>query len=90
MRENWFSKAFALGLVLAAGPALAQTAPSAPGAQAPSGMRDMPMMQMMMQGQMDCPMMQRMAALDSRLRQLEERAGVPAPQAPAQPGSGTR
>jgi len=29
-------------------------------------------------------MMQRMASLDSRLRQLEERVGIPTP--PAQPG----
>jgi hypothetical protein len=32
---------------------------------------------------MDCPMMQRMASLDTRLRQLEERAGIPAPPAPS-------
>ncbi len=38
----------------------------------------------MMQG--GCPMMQRSAALERRLRQLEERLGIPAP-APAQPGS---
>ena len=38
-------------------------------------MRDMPMMHMLMQGQMDCPMMQRMAAPDSRLRQLEDENG---------------
>lgn len=45
---------------------------------------------MMMQGQdgmmMDCPMMQRMASLDQRVRQLEERAGSPTPP-PAQPGA---
>jgi hypothetical protein len=29
-----------------------------------------------------CPMMMRMAAMETRLRQLEERAGVPAPAAP--------
>ena len=34
---------------------------------------------------MGCPMMQRMAAMDARLRQLEERAGIPTP--PAQPGA---
>ena len=34
-----------------------------------------------------CPMMQRSAALERRLRQLEERMGIPAPQQPAQPGS---
>ena len=32
-----------------------------------------------------CPMMQRAAAVDSRLRQLEERAGIPSP--PAQPAA---
>ena len=44
----------------------------------------------MQQGQQDgmkkgCPMMQKMAALDTRLKQLEERAGIPA--SPAQPGA---
>ena len=39
----------------------------------------------MMQG--GCPMMQRSAALERRLRQLEERMGIPAPPQPAQPGS---
>ena len=36
---------------------------------------------MMMGGMMagGCPMMQRMAAMDTRLRQLEDRAGVPVP-----------
>lgn len=34
---------------------------------------------------MGCPMMQRMAAMDTRPRQTEERAGTPAP--PAQPGT---
>lgn len=44
---------------------------------------------MMMQGQdgmmMDCPMMQRMASLDQRVRQLEERAGIPTPTQPSAP-----
>jgi hypothetical protein len=53
-------------------------------------------MQGMMQGQGGtmmggCPMMQRSAALEQRLRRLEERMGIPAPPAqptpPAQPGS---
>jgi hypothetical protein len=43
---------------------------------------------MMMGG---CPMMQRSAAMEQRLRRLEERLGIPAPPAqptpPAQPGS---
>ena len=38
-----------------------------------------------------CPMMQRSAAMEQRLRRLEERMGIPAPPAqpttPAQPGS---
>ncbi len=50
-----------------------------------------PMQGMMQQGQGGimqggCPMMQRSAALERRLRQLEERLGIPAPP-PAQPGS---
>lgn len=46
----------------------------------------MPMQQGQQQGgaTMGCPMMQRMASMDTRLRQLEERAGIPTP--PAQPG----
>ena len=50
-------------------------------------MHMMPMQQGQQQGgmMMDCPMMQRMASMDTRLRQLEERAGIPTP--PAQPGS---
>ena len=39
----------------------------------------------MMQG--GCPMMQRAASLERRLRQLEERMGITAPPQPAQPGS---
>ena len=52
-------------------------------------MHTMPMQQGQQQtGMMGCPMMQRMASMDTRLRQLEERAGIPTP--PAQPGaSGT-
>ena len=43
-------------------------------------------MQGMMQG--GCPMMQRAASLERRLRQLEERMGIPAlPPAPAHPGA---
>ena len=50
-------------------------------------MHTMPMQQGQQQGgmTMGCPMMQRMASMDTRLRQLEERAGVPTP--PAQPGA---
>ena len=39
----------------------------------------------MQQGQQGGTMMQRMASMDTRLRQLEERAGIPTP--PAQPGA---
>lgn len=65
---------------------LVSAAALAQGTQAPQGA--MPPMPMMPQGQqggmmMNCPMMQRMAALDSRVRQLEERAGIPAPPAPS-------
>ena len=42
------------------------------------------MMQMQQNG-MGCPIMQRMAAMDARLKKLEERAGISAP--PAQPGA---
>ena len=49
-------------------------------------MHTMPMQQGQQGGaMMGCPMMQRMASMDTRLRQLEERAGIPAP--PAQPGA---
>ena len=50
-------------------------------------MHMMPMQQGQQQGgmTMGCPMMQRVAAMDTRLRQLEERAGIPTP--PAQPGA---
>ena len=46
----------------------------------------MPMQHRQQQGGMTgCRMMQRMASMDTRLRQLEERAGIPTP--PAQPGT---
>ena len=48
-------------------------------------MQMMPMPQGQQGGMMECPMMKRMAAMDSRLKQLEERAGIPTP--PAQPGT---
>ena len=49
-------------------------------------MHMMPMPQGQQQGgMMGCPMMQRMASMDTRLRQLEERAGIPTP--PAHPGT---
>jgi hypothetical protein len=65
--------------------ALATAGAFAQGTQQPQGgtMQQMPMVQgqgsMMVDG---CPMMQRMAAMDTRLRQLEERAGTPTPATP--------
>ncbi|MBI0435959.1 hypothetical protein [Roseomonas sp. KE0001] len=57
---------------------------SAQGSQTQGGM--MPMQQGQQGGMMmGCPMMQRMASLETHLRQLEERAGMPTP--PAQPGA---
>lgn len=78
MRKFIFS-AVALAGALATTSVFAQGTP-----QPQSGtMQQMPMMQG--QGGMaagGCPMMQRMAAMDTRLRQLEERAGVPSPATP--------
>ena len=66
--------------------ALAAAGAFAQGTQSQGGMAQMmPMQQGQQGGMMNCPMMQRMASMDSRLRQLEERAGIPAP--PAQPGA---
>lgn len=65
--------------------ALATAGAFAQGTPQPQGgtMQQMPMMQgqggMMMGG---CPMMQRMAAMDARIRQLEERAATPTPATP--------
>ena len=58
-------------------------------------MQGMPMQGQAQQGQGGmmtgggCPMMQRSAAMEQRLRRLEERMGIPAPPAPTntQPGS---
>jgi hypothetical protein len=82
MRKSIFPAVVLAGVLATAG-AFAQ------GTQQPQGgtMQQMPMTQgqggMMMDG---CPMMKRMAAMDTRLRQLEERAGVPTP-TPATPPS---
>ena len=77
--------AVALAGVLATGGAFAQ------GTQPQQGgmMQMMPMQQGQPGGMTGCPMMQRMAAMDTRLKQLEERAGIPTPPAtpPAQPGT---
>ena len=77
--------------VVALAGGLATAGAFAQGMQQPQSgtMQQMPMQQMpTMQGQnstmMDgCPMMQRVAAMDSRLRQLEERAGIPSPSTPS-------
>lgn len=78
MRKFVAVSVVALAGVLATAGAFAQ-------GSAPQG--GMPGMQMpMQQGQggtscCPCPMMQRAAAVENRLRQLEERAGVPTPPA---------
>ena len=70
----------ALAGVLATAGAFAQ------GTQPQGGAMQMaPMQQGQQGGMMECPMMKRMAAMDTRMKQLEERAGIPTP--PAQPGT---
>lgn len=63
--------------------------PQAPGRDMPHGM---PMQGGMTHGQGDamqggCPMMRRSAAMEERVRRLEERLGIPAPTPPARPGA---
>ncbi|RZI94824.1 MAG: hypothetical protein EOP39_30130 [Rubrivivax sp.] len=71
---------------LATAGAFAQS--SAPQGSMP-GMQHMPMMQGQGGMMMDCPcpMMQRMASLDQRVRQLEDRAGIAAPAQPNAPAT---
>lgn len=82
----------AVSVITLAG-ALATAGAFAQGSAPQGGMPGMPGMQMpMQQGQggmscCPCPMMQRAAAVENRLRQLEERAGVPTP--PAQDAPAT-
>jgi hypothetical protein len=88
-RIDGFFAAALLGLSLgAAGLSHAQTTPpaqeGAPTQGMPGMMQGMPMQGGMMMG--GCPMMQRSAAMEQRLRRLEERLGVPTPP-PTQPGS---
>ncbi len=82
--RKFIAPAVALAGVLATGSAFAQGTQPQQG-----GMMQMMPMQQGQAGQQGgmagCPMMQRMAAMDTRLKQLEERAGVPTP--PAQPGA---
>ena len=77
------------GTLVAMGAFAQGTQPQGDQPQGGGMMHTMPMQQGQQGGaMMGCPMMQRMASMDTRLRQLEERAGIPAP--PAQPGaSGT-
>ena len=87
MRNFTMPVAALAGTLVAAG-AFAQGAQPQGSQPQPGGgmMHTMPMQQGQQQGgMMGCPMMQRMASMDTRLRQLEERAGVPTP--PAQPGA---
>jgi hypothetical protein len=73
--------------VVALAGALATAGAFAQGAQPQGGMMQTIPMQQGQQGgmMMNCSMMQRMASMDTRLRQMEERAGIPAP--PASPGA---
>ncbi len=50
-------------------------------------MQTVPMRQGQPDDMMGCPMMQRMAAMDARLKKLEERVGTPA--SPVQPDAST-
>lgn len=90
MRKIIAVSAIMLAGVLATAGAFAQgSAPQGgmPGMQQMPGMQHMPMMQGqggMMMMDCPCPMMQRMASLDQRVWQLEERTGI---QAPAQPNA---
>ena len=80
--------AFALAGAVTTTGAFAQG--SQPQGTQPQGgmMHAMPMQQGQQGGMMGCPMMQRVASMDTRLRQLEERAGIPAPPTqPAAPGN---
>lgn len=77
--RNFFVPALAMAGVLATAGAFAQ------GTQPQGGMMQMPMQQGQQGGMMECPMMKRMAAMDTRLKQLEEKAGIPTP--PAQTGT---
>ena len=78
--------------VVALAGALAAASAFAQGTQPQQGGMTQTMPMPMQQGQqeqqggmMECPMMKRMAAMDTRLKQLEERAGIPAP--PAHPAT---
>ena len=75
----------ALAGALAAASAFAQGTQPQQGGMTQTMPMPMPMQQGQQGGTMECPMMKRMAAMDTRLKQLEERAGIPAP--PAHPAT---
>ncbi|SDB71672.1 hypothetical protein [Belnapia rosea] len=87
MRKIIAVPAIILAGALAAAGAFAQGSAPQGGMQ---GMQHMPMMQGqggMMMMECPCPMMQRMASLDQRVRQLEERAGLSTPAQPNVPAT---
>ena len=97
MRKFIVPVAALAGLLATAGAFAQDTQPQRGGTTQMAPMQGMPMQGMPMQGQAQgqggmtmggCPMMQRSAAMEERLRRLEERMGVPTPPTPpAQPGS---
>jgi hypothetical protein len=92
MRKFIVPAAALAGLLATAGAFAQDTQPQRGGTTQMAPMQGMPMQgQAQGQGGMTmggCPMMQRSAAMEERLRRLEERMGVPTPPTPpAQPGS---
>ena len=92
MRKFIVPVAALAGLRATAGAFAQDTQPQRGGPPQMAPMQGMPMQgQAQGQGGMTmggCPMMQRSAAMEQRLRRLEERMGVPTPPTPpAQPGS---
>ncbi len=92
MRKFIVPAAALAGLLATAGAFAQDTQPQRGGTTQMAPMQGMPMQgQAQGQGGMTmggCPMLQRSAAMEERLRRLEERMGVPTPPTPpAQPGS---
>ena len=92
MRKFIVPVAALAGLLATAGAFAQDTQPQRGGTTQMAPMQGMPMQgQAQGQGGMTmggCPMMQRSAAMEERLRRLEERMGVPTPPTPPdQPGS---
>ncbi len=82
-------RVIAVSMITLAG-ALATAGAFAQGSPPQGGMPGMQMPMQQGQGGMSCcpcPMMQRAAAVENRLRQLEERAGIPAPAQPDAPAT---